>query len=379
MSKQVSVLGNLRIAGAVVVDKDELDFPSNPKPGTLILKGGSLFAYTTIKGILTWYPLFQNVSDAYLHTQVLPTTQWVVDHQLGSQYCWYQIKDNSGNILYENSATTSTDGNTTTLIFNEPVAGTVIFVGPNSVVLSNINASLMEVGNVVINTNNITINGVQVLTADSLTAAIDAASTTIETNVITTLRDGVAVSGDTLAKLYSLIQAIQVTLQSDDTTLDTIQELVTRIKSDGDLLSSLTTGKVNVSDIINVLTSTATNVPLSAAQGKVLNDKITALQQGEAVNAIGVVSGAQALDFSLGSYVAMTISAATTLSVTNIPDNTHVYAITLEITNGGSNVTWPSGITWLGTGSAPTLKTSGINMITLITRNGGSSWLGNAS
>ena len=34
--------------------------------------------------------------------------------------------------------------------------------------------------------------------------------------------------------------------------------------------------KVNITDIVNVLTSTVTNVPLSAAQGKVLNDNLTA-------------------------------------------------------------------------------------------------------
>ena len=35
--------------------------------------------------------------------------------------------------------------------------------------------------------------------------------------------------------------------------------------------------KINISDIVNNLTSTATNKPLSAAQGKALNDAITAL------------------------------------------------------------------------------------------------------
>ena len=35
--------------------------------------------------------------------------------------------------------------------------------------------------------------------------------------------------------------------------------------------------KINISDIVNNLTSTATNKPLSAAQGKALNDAYTTL------------------------------------------------------------------------------------------------------
>ncbi len=64
---------------------------------------------------------------------------------------------------------------------------------------------------------------------------------------------------------------------SDDTTLDQLSEIVAYIKNNKSLIDSITTSKVNVADIIDNLTSTATNKPLSAKQGKVLNDLITAL------------------------------------------------------------------------------------------------------
>lgn len=64
---------------------------------------------------------------------------------------------------------------------------------------------------------------------------------------------------------------------SDDTTLDQLSEIVAYIKSNRTLIENVTTNKVNVSDIIDNLTSTAINKPLSAKQGKVLNDLITAL------------------------------------------------------------------------------------------------------
>lgn len=100
--------------------------------------------------------------------------------------------------------------------------------------------------------------------------------------------------------------------------------------------------------------------------------------KGDVVANMGNVSGATAINFANGSYQYGTVVGATTLSVTNVPNDGRAYGLTLEITNGGTNVTWPAGVTWTS-GSAPTLKASGVNVITLITRNGGVSWLGTSS
>ena len=86
--------------------------------------------------------------------------------------------------------------------------------------------------------------------------------------------------------LKALIDNINTILQSDDTTLDEIQEIVNYIKNNKSLIDGITTSKVNVSDIINNLTTTATNKPLSANQGKVLKDLIDGLQTS--INAINV-------------------------------------------------------------------------------------------
>lgn len=61
---------------------------------------------------------------------------------------------------------------------------------------------------------------------------------------------------------------------SDDTTLDQLSEIVTYIKSNRSLIEDITTAKVNVSDIIDNLSSTYANKPLSAKQGKILKDLI---------------------------------------------------------------------------------------------------------
>lgn len=94
-----------------------------------------------------------------------------------------------------------------------------------------------------------------------------------------------------LNALDAFVHQIQVVLTADDTALDTIQEIITRIKSDEGFISSLVTGKVNVSDIVDGLTSTATNKPLSANQGNALKSLIDAIN-----NAKGAVNGFASLD-----------------------------------------------------------------------------------
>lgn len=64
---------------------------------------------------------------------------------------------------------------------------------------------------------------------------------------------------------------------SDDTTLDQLSEIVAYIKSNKSLIDSITTGKVSTADIVNNLTSTATDKPLSAAQGKAMKGLIDAI------------------------------------------------------------------------------------------------------
>ena len=63
-------------------------------------------------------------------------------------------------------------------------------------------------------------------------------------------------------------------LDSDDTTLDELSELITAIKDNKNDIESITSGKVNVTDIVNNLTTNVANKPLSAAQGVVLKGLI---------------------------------------------------------------------------------------------------------
>lgn len=83
---------------------------------------------------------------------------------------------------------------------------------------------------------------------------------------------------DDMRNLISdLTTRLNALADSDDTTLDQLSEIVSYIKNNKSLIDNVTTSKVNVSDIIDSLTSTAVNKPLAAKQGKALHDLITEL------------------------------------------------------------------------------------------------------
>ena len=92
--------------------------------------------------------------------------------------------------------------------------------------------------------------------------------------------------------LKGLTDRINAALDSDDTTLDQMSELVAYIKSNKSMIDAITTSKVSVADIVNNLTTNVSNKPLSAAQGVVIktlidalrNDKLDAAELTNAVN-----------------------------------------------------------------------------------------------
>lgn len=80
---------------------------------------------------------------------------------------------------------------------------------------------------------------------------------------------------DIRSLISSLTTRLNALADSDDTTLDQLSEIVAYIKNNKSLIDGITTSKVNVSDIIDSLDSTATSKPLSANQGKILKELIT--------------------------------------------------------------------------------------------------------
>ena len=92
--------------------------------------------------------------------------------------------------------------------------------------------------------------------------------------------------------ISGLTTRLNALADSDDTTLDQMSEVVAYIKSNKTLIEQVTTNKINVSDIINNLTTNVSNKPLSAAQGVALKalidtldtDKLDASELASAIN-----------------------------------------------------------------------------------------------
>lgn len=77
--------------------------------------------------------------------------------------------------------------------------------------------------------------------------------------------------------INGLTTRLNALANSDDTTLDQLAEIVTYIKANRGLIDGITTTKVNVSDIIDNVTTSVSNKPLSAKQGVVLKGLIDAI------------------------------------------------------------------------------------------------------
>lgn len=98
-------------------------------------------------------------------------------------------------------------------------------------------------------------------------------ATTAESNHNTSI----TAHSDIRELISELTTRLNALADSDDTTLDQLSEIIVYIKSNRTLIENVTTNKVNVSDIVDNLTSTSPDKILSAKQGKVLNDLIIAL------------------------------------------------------------------------------------------------------
>ena len=101
----------------------------------------------------------------------------------------------------------------------------------------------------------------------------------------------------------------------------------------------------------------------------------------ETVNALGDLGGGtDTIDISAGNVVTATVSTSTqTFTFTNPSANGKACSFTLILTNGGSQtVNWPSSVDWAG-GSAPSLTSSGVDILTFTTVDAGTIWYGFAA
>ena len=82
------------------------------------------------------------------------------------------------------------------------------------------------------------------------------------------------------------------------------------------------------------------------------------------------------INISLGNYFTKTISALSTLTVSNVPATGTVASIILDLTNGGAfAITWWANMKWAA-GNAPALTASGRDILGFFTHDAGTTWNG---
>lgn len=88
------------------------------------------------------------------------------------------------------------------------------------------------------------------------------------------------------------------------------------------------------------------------------------------------VGATTTLDLSLARCFVFTVSQVTTIAFSNVPSASFFCRVLAIITNGNAfALTWPASVVWLG-GGTPTLKTSGTDVIELVTKDAGTTWYG---
>ena len=142
------------------------------------------------------------------------------------------------------------------------------------------------------------------------------ASTSSVNTSINTHNTSTSAHSDIRDLITGLTTRLNTLADSDDTTLDQLSEIVAYIKSNKSLIDGITTSKVNVSDIVNDLTTNSASKVLSAAQGVAIQSLINALQEelDGHTHAIADVSGLQSAldgkaDGSHGTHVSYSTTA----------------------------------------------------------------------
>lgn len=122
--------------------------------------------------------------------------------------------------------------------------------------------------------NNIPLTEDIYLSAEMLGAEI---AGTAEAKIDTHNTDGNA-HYDLRMEVQELSNRLNTVADSDDSTLDQLSEIVDYAKANENLIYSITTQKVNVTDIVDNLETTVSNKPLSARQGTIIASKLDELE-----------------------------------------------------------------------------------------------------
>lgn len=142
----------------------------------------------------------------------------------------------------------------------------------------------------------------------------------------------------------------------------------------GAMLRTIIGDDVTGIDAVLSAVSTVANAAMPKAGGVFTGEVTVNTDKYDIVN-LGNLSGAVSIDLSAGRVFYGTVTGViTSVTFTNVPATGKAVFVVLELTNGGSQtITWGSNKKWPG-GSAPTLTSSGVDILSFYTRDGGVTW-----
>ena len=147
--------------------------------------------------------------------------------------------------------------------------------------------------------------------------------------------------------ITNLTTRLNALADSDDETLDQMSEIVAYIKDNKELIDSITTSKVNVSDIVDNLTTNVANKPLSAAQGVEIKALIDALE-----DVVDTKANTSALTSHVGDTTAhITSTERTNWNDANSKKHTHSNKSILDNTTASYTIAEQTKLSGIATGA----------------------------
>lgn len=116
---------------------------------------------------------------------------------------------------------------------------------------------------------------------------------------------------------------------------------------------------------------TAANAAMPKSGGEFTGEVKIETERFRAVD-LGSMSGNVNLNLANANVFYGVVTGNVTLLFSNVPADGAVF-VTVELTNPGTKVTWPASVKWSG-GAPPTFSSTGVDVVTLYTRDGGATW-----
>jgi hypothetical protein len=154
--------------------------------------------------------------------------------------------------------------------------------------------------------------------------------------------------------------------------IDTADKKLKRVNSAGTVVNIEATG----SGVYLPLAGGTMAGEIVAADNLVTRPEIK--DYAETVNPIGGTGGGtQDIDLTAGNVVSATVdTSANTFTFSNPSASGKACSFTLILTNGGSQtVNWPGAVKWAGA-TEPTLTAAGVDILTFVTVDAGTTWYG---